>query len=54
MLITFLKGGNEYVACIKACDERSVIIFIKETKKSGRFKNQASFMSTYTSTPDTD
>lgn len=46
-LITFIKSGNEYVACIKASDEKSVIIFIKETKKSGRFKNQASFMASY-------
>ncbi len=54
-LITFMKGGNEYMACIKASDEKNVTIFIKETKKSGRFKNQASFMSTFSAqTPDSD
>lgn len=48
-LIVFIKGGNEYVACIKACDEKSVTIFIKETKKSAKFKHQASFSSTHLS-----
>ncbi len=48
-LITFMKGGNEYMACIKASDEKNVTIFIKETKKSARFKNQASFISTFSS-----
>lgn len=46
-LIAFIKGGNEYVACVKACDEKSVTVFIKETKKVGRFKNQASFPSSF-------
>lgn len=45
-LITFMKGGNEYVACVKSCDEKNVIIFVKETKKASKFKNQASFFST--------
>ncbi len=43
-LLAFMKGGNEYVACIKACDEKSVTIFVKEVKKANRFKNQASFL----------
>lgn len=47
-LITFIKGGNEYVSCIKAADDKSISVFIKETKKSGRFKNQASFLATFT------
>lgn len=46
-LILFIKGGNEYVTCIKACDEKNVTIFIKETKKSNKFRNQASFSSTH-------
>lgn len=50
-LITFMKGGNEYVACIKAAEEKNITIFIKETKKSGRFKNQASFLATFSNTP---
>lgn len=53
-LVTFIKGGNEYVACVKACDERSVTIFIKETKKATKFKNQASFTATHSSAQDLD
>lgn len=44
-LITFMKGGNEYQACVKACDDKTVTIFMKEIKKSAKFKNQASFSS---------
>ncbi|MGE5041381.1 MAG: tetratricopeptide repeat protein [Candidatus Levyibacteriota bacterium] len=51
-LISFMKGGNEYSSCVKACDEKMVTVFIKETKKSGRFKNQASFISTSSSISD--
>ncbi|HMS23041.1 MAG TPA: tetratricopeptide repeat protein [Candidatus Levybacteria bacterium] len=47
-LITFIKGGNEYVACIKAAEEKNISVFVKETKKSSKFKNQASFPSTFT------
>ncbi len=46
-LITFMLGGNEYSACIKAVDEKSITIFIKETKKVNKFKNQASFSNTH-------
>ncbi len=47
-LITFMKGGNEYTACVKAVDEKSITVFIKETKKVSKFKNQASFSTTHT------
>lgn len=53
-LVTFMNGGNEYVACVKASDEKSVTIFIKETKKASKFKNQASFSSTHSSAQDLD
>lgn len=46
-LITFMKGGNEYSACVKAVDEKSITIFIKETKKVSKFKNQASFSNSH-------
>jgi len=46
-LITFMKGGNEYSACVKAIDEKSITIFIKETKKVNKFKNQASFSNSH-------
>ncbi|MFI5265431.1 MAG: tetratricopeptide repeat protein [Candidatus Levyibacteriota bacterium] len=54
-LIVFMRGGNQYEACIKASDDKTVIVFIKETKKSARFKNQASFSSTFSiSTSDSE
>lgn len=49
-LIKLLKGGNCYEAYIKAVENNHVTIFIKETKRSQRFKNQPSFISTDKST----
>jgi len=43
-LIRFIKGGNAYEAYVKTVEERKITIFIKETKRSARFKNQPSFM----------
>ncbi|OGH41513.1 MAG: hypothetical protein A3H79_00015 [Candidatus Levybacteria bacterium RIFCSPLOWO2_02_FULL_36_8b] len=43
-LIKFLKGGNNYEAYIKCVENHRVTIFIKETKRSARFKNQPSFI----------
>lgn len=45
-LIKFLKGGNTYEAYVKSVNNRRVIIFIKETKRALRFKNQPSFVAT--------
>ncbi|HVT00796.1 MAG TPA: tetratricopeptide repeat protein [Patescibacteria group bacterium] len=45
-MISFINGGNEYSACIKAVGDNSVTVFIKETKKMAKFKNQPSFIST--------
>ena len=42
-LISFMKGGNEYQACIKSVDEKNVTVFIKETKRAKKFFNQSSF-----------
>lgn len=42
-LIKFIKGGNKYEAYVKSAEANSVAIFIKEVKKSGRFKDQPSF-----------
>jgi tetratricopeptide (TPR) repeat protein len=52
-MITFMNGGNEYSACIKAVEDNSVTVFVKETKKAARFKNQPSFIQTsvYTGQP---
>lgn len=48
-LVTFIKGGNEYIAFVKACGEKNVTIFIKEIKKVTKFKNQSSFSMNYSS-----
>ena len=45
-LTAFIKGGNEYQACIKALDEKNVTVFVKEVKKMAKFKNQPSFAPT--------
>lgn len=42
-LIGFMKGGNEYQGCIKGIDDKSVTIFIKETKRAKKYTNQNSF-----------
>ncbi len=44
-LIKFIKGGNEYSAFVKACDDKNVTVFLKEVKKMKRFVNQPSFSS---------
>ena len=44
-IIPFIKGGNEYNAYIKSVDEKNVSIFIKEIKRSRKYKNQPSFSS---------
>lgn len=43
-LIKFMDGGNEYAAYVKAANDHGVIIFMKETKRANRFKNQPSFL----------
>lgn len=42
-LVRLIKGGNKYQSFIKSIDEKNVSIFIKELKKSGKFRNQPSF-----------
>lgn len=44
-LIKFIKSGSRYEAYIKSVNLRRVVIFIKESKRSSRFKNQPSFLS---------
>lgn len=43
-LIKFIEGGNMYEAYIKAATDHAVTIFMKETKRANRFKNQPSFL----------
>ncbi|HZQ29963.1 MAG TPA: hypothetical protein VFA93_02710 [Patescibacteria group bacterium] len=42
-LIKFMKSGNKYEAYTKSANAKRIIIFIKEVKRSPRFKNQPSF-----------
>lgn len=42
-LIPFMRAGNEYQSYIKSIDEKNVMIFIKESKKSKKLQYQPSF-----------
>ena len=42
-LIKLIKGGNTYDGCIKSATEHKVCIFVKETKRVFKYKNQPSF-----------
>ncbi len=42
-LLAFIKGGNCYDAWVKAIQNHRVSIFVKESKRAIRFKNQPSF-----------
>jgi len=44
-LIRFIDGGNLYEAYIKSVDGNKVTIFARETKRTTKFKNQPSFLS---------
>jgi tetratricopeptide (TPR) repeat protein len=45
-LIKFIKGGNTYEAFVKSANHQNVSIFIKELKKSAKYKDQPSFLHT--------
>jgi hypothetical protein len=45
-LIKLIRGGNTYAACVKSATEHSVCVFIKETKRTSKYKNQPSFPQT--------
>jgi hypothetical protein len=45
-LIKLIKGGNTYTACIKSVSEHNVCVFLKETKRVSKYKNQPSFPQT--------
>lgn len=42
-LIKFMKGGNTYQAFVKSIENRRISVFLKETNRATRFKNQPSF-----------
>jgi tetratricopeptide (TPR) repeat protein len=43
-LIRFIKGGNKYEAFVKSASHQNVSIFIRELKRSSKFKDQPSFI----------
>lgn len=43
-LIKLIKSGNKYEAYIKSVNPHKAIVFIRELKRSSRFKNQPSFL----------
>lgn len=43
-LIKFMNGGNKYEAYVKSANHQNVSIFIRELKKSAKFKDQPSFI----------
>ncbi len=45
-LIDFIQGGNIYEAYVKTVDEHKVTVFVKETFRSPKYKNQQSFINT--------
>lgn len=42
-LLSFINGGNIYDAFVKSVQNHNVSIFIKETKRANKFKNQPTF-----------
>lgn len=43
-LIKFMESGNEYEAYVRTVDNAKVSVFIRETKRVKKFKNQPSFV----------
>lgn len=43
-LIRFIKGGNKYEAYVKSSNHQSVTIFVRELKRTSKFKDQPSFL----------
>ena len=45
-LIRFIKGGNTYEAFVKSATHQNVSIFIRELKKSAKYKDHTIFLHT--------
>ena len=45
-LIKLIRGGNTYIAYVKSATEHNVCIFIRETKRTSKYRNQPSFPQT--------
>lgn len=44
-LLKLIKGGNEYSVCVKGVAKNCISVFIRETKRGRKMKNQPSFIS---------
>lgn len=44
-LVKLIDGGNSYDAYIKSLENHKIAVFVRETKRSLKFKNQPSFVS---------
>ena len=42
-LIKFIEGGNTYAVYAKGIEDQELHVFVKETKRVAKFKNQTSF-----------
>lgn len=49
-LIKLIRAGNKYEAYLKSVNPHKVVVFLKELKRSARFKNQPSFLTLSEST----
>lgn len=49
-LIKFIKAGNEYKAYVKSAFDHHLIVFLKETKRVSRLRDQPSFLAISEST----
>lgn len=45
-IIKFMNGGNQYESYVRTVENNRVCIFIRETKRAKRYKNEPSFLST--------
>lgn len=43
-LTTLIKGGNKYEAFVKSAEKKEIDVFIRETFKGSKYKNQPSFL----------
>ncbi|MBA3724018.1 MAG: tetratricopeptide repeat protein [Candidatus Levybacteria bacterium] len=44
-LINFIEAGNEYESYVRTVDNNKVTVFLRETKRVKKFRNQPSFVS---------
>lgn len=44
-LMLFIQGGNSYEAFVKTATHNKVVVFLRESKRAPKFKNQPSFIS---------